>query len=456
MRQLYTRIVMKKIVTNPECVLSVCQRVRDSINKRFEADSISFEPRNEVAELVITGWKNEVENFVANLNIDGPQIEDCSQPRNSMAIEDLVFPSDPTKMLKFNSCITILRRRFPKIEISIIDHIIRLCGLPEMTAEAKEYYSNIQITSLGSEMAAELLRREKMNSYIMDEFRASQLGAIVGVEDSKVIICAFHSELKFAVSIVDESYRETDITLEYEGAQIFSHESWIKLKKKLSNDFVLIHEDILNNLIRVIAKSDKLDNVVDQIRLYLDDWIVQRVFLPCQHQAVMVITKSQPEKDISDRFQAKITPTENGFCIEAKKYQSQKVIDALQELVNCVVEEKHTIQIPEMGRYFRTKENKRQLTSIEMIHNVLLEIDDQLLYSVRISGGHSISVLQGDIGKHRVEAIINPVDRNLNPTAVIAKAIKRPGNAIEIFTFALTHFRVRLTRKQKLIASNAF
>ena len=459
------------IPVTPDAWPDVVQQFKDSSSSVNAKVKIQY--LNQEHEIALTGKKQDVVALAEELQVLKGKVE--KQVALEASKKTQIVRGVPPKCMKFLFDLDFdkqLEDRYEntKVEVDIDKDEVQIRGPPETiqktAAAVWEVAAKVKDVNLKvSENVVKVLRKNKCQSFIKEEFKANNLQAILAFnEDDEnsdtVEVIGINSEsAQRASGIVKNLITEKSLRLDEGQVQLEKSEKWRILKEEFSDKFILsITLDRNSNELALAGRSEDISAAERSItRFFKDNTIVCEVVeLPQGCRRFLAKYREQDLRQIQEQLNELSTVIkgmagdhDEDVVVSGTEDGVKRGVKMINDLASTVESQKVPVNKPGMRKALDRSKGKKMLGLIENENKCVIEYFNsdkdksltntveeekeeskktkQCDYSFLTPEGKKISVFKDNICNRNVDVIVNAANSRLQHSTGVAKAIVDAG-----------------------------
>ena len=334
--------------------------------------------------------------------------------------------------------------------------------LQEVQLEIYKFSSNVTEESL--ELPAnmiDVLKNPKVSDFMTGLLKEKRIPALFTYDHNKssneiLVVGAGSDSVRDAGRVLQNAIQENSLKLTDENTLVLESHQWKVFKSKLiSTNKIEIFEDHYASTLWVCGIADDVQICHDRVKQFLaENTILHDTFYLDQGKARFILEKwgsklEKIKKDLATCCVDLRAATDcEGFEVSGTEEGLAKCVAKLKELEDAVEKDSISIDKPGMKKFILEERGSKLLQSIEKTNNCVIltsernehetsftELEDtngglssaKFMCSYLTIEGKKISVFKGDLTKHRVDAIVNAANSQLNHVGGLAYAIVKAG-----------------------------
>lgn len=295
-----------------------------------------------------------------------------------------------------------------------------------------------------------LKQREIQALFVHDQKRSLNEVQLVGVGPESV---------RKAGRVIQNTILERSLQLTDENTLVLEGRKWKDFLLNLtSKNKIEISVDISSNTLWMCGIAEDFQSCFDGIKKFLDVNTIFHDILPTDQGTARFISEKWESKldKIKEDFATcyadfRVASNFEGIEISGTAEGIEKSLPLLKELIDGVQKDSVTVEKPGMKKFISDDKGCRSLRAIENINNCVIltserneletsftDLEDtsynddgssgaKFMCSYLTKEGKKVSVFKGDITKHRVDAIVNAANSQLQHVGGVALAIVKAG-----------------------------
>lgn len=337
--------------------------------------------------------------------------------------------------------------------------------LQEVQLEIYKFISNVTEQSL--ELPANViavLKNPQVSDFIASLLRKKSIQALFNYHHNKssneiLVVGAGSESVRDAELVLQNAVQENSLKLTDENALVLESHQWKVFKSNLaSTNKIGIFEDPYANTLWVCGIAEDVQICFDRVKQFLNEnTILHETFSTDQGKARFILEKwgskiEKIKKDLATCCVDMRAATDcEGIEISGTEEGLVKCMAKLKEIENAVQKDSISIDKPGMKKFILEEKGSKSLRAIEKSNNCIIltsernehemsfaDLEDtkdsvsgmssaKFMCSYLTVEGKKVSVFKGDLTKHRVDAIVNAANSQLDHIGGLAYAIVKAG-----------------------------
>lgn len=453
----------------------------DEITRRWEKQSGSSSPsgpsdyvllfnaRDQCAQIV--GRKSCVEEEELKLKelIDAAK-KDTELMKSIVEVEDRDIPMARLRLLKLSGTCQELVKRHQHLAISIdlISNRLSLKGprsvLQEMKLEIYQFISKMMEKALELPMnVINVLKNPRVSEYTQSLLKQENIPALfvpdLAKHSNEILVVGVGSKsLTDAEAVLQNAIQERSLRLTQENMRVLENRDWKDLVLELNSSFkVGISEDWSSSTLWVSGIVADVEKCFGRVQHFLAVNTIYYQSLPMDQGTVRFIlekwkTKIDEIKNELAQFYVdmRAAPDCKSIQVTGTAKGLEQFRPMLKKLISSVQKDSLPVDKPGVKKFILEEKGTKALRAIEDRNNCVIitkasNEDDEpfievnpdirdiekssskFMCSYLTKEGKKISVFQGDITKHKVDAVVNAANSQLAHVGGVAAAIVKAG-----------------------------
>ena len=459
-RQSVNFFISKVEIEKRECLKKIWPEVCAEVGKIRKANKIiAVIERDEEHTLYVVGQPKTVKKIYQQID------QMCSEMEEKLDhMRDPINISSLEKaLIEKVDLITNMVQRRPKLKISPQQDELVFEGPPRDLLDSQKELNNflrkVQKNELklskGQLKVLKMLRRQPENPI---DAKMSQYKAVIHSEEQNIVLAGMPVDVNKCQDIIAAHIKEAMIPVAEDEKNACHGHSW----DKFANEIFMkckgtLHLEVAENhsTIEVVAYSGDFEGVLEDIRNFIKKNAIkkERLTMSRAHTRMIAQWMVGDLKQIEEIFKSysiKIESLFEGFQIKGTQDGLRPASARIKQLTEKILGDTHTVTTPGMPYYFTQVESgKAFLRAREETYHVIIHHQSpeetectersvipsspetgrmvELEQATHEASGVVIKVLVGDMTKHKVDAIVNAANSELQHIGGLAKAIADKG-----------------------------
>ena len=455
-RQSVNFFISKVEIEKRECLKKIWPEVCAEVGKVRKANkTIAVIERDEEHTLYVVGQPKTVKKIYQQID------QMCSEMEEKLEhMRDPINISSLEKaLIEKVDLITNMVQHRPKLKISLQQDELVFEGPPrdllDSQKELNNFLRNVQKNELklskGQLKVLKMLRRQPENPI---DAAMSQYKAVIHSEEQNIVLAGMPVDVNKCQDIIAAHIKEAMIPVAEDEKNACHGQSW----DKFANEIFMkckgtLHLEVAENhsTIEVVAYSGDFEGVLEDIRNFIKKNAIkkERLTMSRAHTRMIAQWMVGDLKQIEENFKSYSIQIESlfeGFQIKGTQDGLRPASARIKQLTEKILGGTHTVTTPGMPYYFTQVESgKAFLRAREERYHVIIHYQSpdetegiersiipsspdtgrmvELEQATHEASGVAIKVLVGDMTQHKVDAIVNAANSELQHIGGLAKAI---------------------------------